>query len=150
MSSKLDDVTDALVTAFTGLSGLASVLISDGPIVGDPSFADALLIGDDGDPESQAMSVAEQSWTDLACTRRREDGEIICAAVSQSGDTNMQTRRDRVMALIGACEDALRADLSLGGVVQAVQLVRASVQPYQNANGSAVVAPFVVAYWALV
>lgn len=146
--ARLDDVMDALVSTFSDLPALDGVAVVDGPQVGDVGESDLVLVGHDGEPDSNAVNTFEQSWTDLACTRREETGLVWCAAVSQSGDVEMQPRRDRALALVAACEASLLADLTLGGVVYSAQLAAGSARQLQNSGGAAVVAPFTVAYRA--
>lgn len=147
-TSKLDDVTNALIATFAALPALAGVPVYDAEPVTGAADPDLLLVGDDGDPESSIASTYEQQWTNLACTTRQEVGEVMCAAISQSGDTDMQARRDRVFGWVAACENSLRADITLGGVVASAHLIRGSARPVQNDRGAAMVAPFTVAYLA--
>jgi hypothetical protein len=150
VSSRLDDVMTALAALFAGLPALAGVVVSDGPPLDGMGSPDFVLVGDDGLPDSTAEITVEQEWADLACTRRHETGEVICSALSQTGDTDMQARRDRAFALFAACEAAVLADQTLGGVVLSSQLARAGARQFQNSAGAAVVVPFVVTYRAIV
>lgn len=150
MSSRLDDVMSALVTTFTASSSLTGVDVRDGPPLDGVGDADFVLVGHDGTPDSNADMTVEQEWADLGCTSRYENGEVICAVVSQTGDTDLQVRRDRAFTLLAACESALVADRTLGGLVMSAQFVRGAARQFQNRNGSAVVAQFTVTYFAQV
>lgn len=145
--SRLDDVTAALIAAWQVLPALEGVAFYDGPGVSQSSDSALILIGDDGDPESDAVSTFEQEWANFSHTRRNERGEIPCAAIAQSGDTDMNGRRVRAFQLLAACESALLADPTLGDVVYSVEFVGGSAVPVQNTRGAAMVAPFIVRYW---
>lgn len=141
-------VISALSTRWSALPALAGVTVFTGPPVGDPSSGDYLFVGDDSDPESDTISTFEQEWVDMAHTRRAETGEIICAMVSDSGDTDILTRMMRAFTLLSACEADLVADPTLGGVVAMAELVIGQHRPIQNASGAASVVPFTVRYGA--
>lgn len=147
MASRLDDVLTSLVATFT--TALPTVAVFDGPPVTSPGDADLVIVGHDATPDSDADMTVEQEWADLACSRRHETGEVVCCVVSQTGDTDLKARRDRAFVLLAACEAAVLADLSLGGVVMSAQFARASARQFQNSAGSAVVAPFTVTYRAI-
>jgi len=140
----------SLVAIFAALPALSGVDVRDGPPLDGMGDADFVLVGHDATPDSSADMTVEQEWADLACTRRYETGEVICSALSQTGDTDLQARRDRAFALLAACESAVLADLTLGGVAMSAQFSRASARQFQNKNGSAVVVPFTVTYRAIV
>lgn len=152
--SKLNDVISALVDRFTPLAvtggTLDGALVFDGPPVTAPSIQDLIIIGDDGEPDSQEQSTFEQMWVDLACTRREEIGEVLCSVISSSGATDMRVRRNRADVLLSACETSLAADQTLGGLVYSAQFIRAASTSMQNTGGAAVVTPFTVRYRALV
>jgi hypothetical protein len=150
VSARIDDVMTTLVSTFAALPALAGVDVRDGPPLDGMGDSDFVIIGHDGAPDSTAESVFQQEWTDLACTRRTESGEVICCCVSNTGDTDMAVRRTRAFALLAACETALVGDMTLGGVVLSAQLTGARVEQYSNPKGVAVVAPFTVTYRAIV
>jgi hypothetical protein len=151
--AKLNDVITTLVTRWTALATpggtLDGVLVFDGPPVTPASTMDLVIIGDDGGQDSGDQSTFEQGWVDLACTRREETGEVLCAAISSYGATDIRTRRDRVDVLLTACENDLRSDQTLGGVVYSATFLRGNSTGMQNTAGAAVVTPFTVRYRAL-
>lgn len=151
--AKLNNVISALVDRWTALavSGgtLDGTLVFDGPPVTPASTMDLLIIGDDGGQDSGDQSTFEQVWVDLACTRREEYGEVLCSAISSYGGTDVRSRRDRVDVLLTACENDLRSDQTLGGVVYSATFIRAASTGMQNTAGAAVVTPFTVRYRAL-
>ncbi len=146
MPSRLDDVLTALVSTFT--AALPDVGVYDGPPVTSPGDTDWVIVGHDATPDSIADMTVDQSWVDLACTRRQETGEVVCCVLSQTGDTDLQVRRARAFVLLAACETAVAADMTLGGVVTSAQFARGTARQMQNKLGSAVVASFTVAYRA--
>jgi hypothetical protein len=146
MPSRLDDVLTTLVATFT--TALPGVNVYDGPPVTSPGDADLVIVGHDATPDSTADVTVEQSYVDLACTRRQETGEVVCCVVSQTGDTDLNARRSAAFVLLAACEAALVADMTLGGLVRSAQFDRGTARQMQNQAGSAVVASFTVAYRA--
>jgi hypothetical protein len=150
MSSAVGAVVTALVAAFGAQPALYGVEVIDGPPVESPGAVDLVMVGHDYGPDSDAEITVEQEWADLACTRRTERGAVPCSVLSQTGDVDVPGRRARVLQLLAACEAALRADLSLGGVVRVAQLESAGAHQFTNDKGTAVVVPFTVTYVASV
>lgn len=152
--SKLNDTMRALNTRWSALAvpggTLADAIVFLGPPVTPASTMDLVIVGDEGGPDDNDQSSFEQEWADMAHTRRNELGEIICSVISSSGSTDMLSRSDRADVLLTACEDSLRADPTLGGVVANCELVRATSRSLQNTGGAAVVTPFTVRYFAQV
>jgi hypothetical protein len=149
MTSKMDDVLSALNDRLTAVE-LTTVMIFDGPPVGDFAAGDYIFLGDDADPDTDAESVFEQYWVDLAQTRREEMGEIPCAVVSDTGSTDIRVARAQAFSVFAVCESMLVADQTLNGVVYTSELVSGSARPIQNERGSAVVVPFTIRYRAAV
>lgn len=148
MASVLDDVTTALVALFTAALPLVPVY-NDDPVTNEADAA-FVLVGDDGDPESERESSFEQEWADLACSSRYERGSIPCSALASSGDTDPDATRSAAFALLAACESALRANRTLGGLVMTSQLTSGSTLLAQGDNGSWVIAQFEITYMAQV
>jgi hypothetical protein len=148
--STIGDFAEALVNRWKLLPDMEGVVISDGPPLTETKLGTLLLIGDDGDPESDATSSFSQEWLDMAQTRRQETGELIGAVIADDGGTDLSVSRERAFTLLSVCEQALRMDSTLGGIVQSAYLSSGSVRLFQNSAGSAVVVPFVIAYRAIV
>jgi hypothetical protein len=152
--SQLNNVMRALNTRWLALAvtggTLADAQVFLGPPVTPASTMDLVIVGDEGGSDDSDQSSFEQEWADLGHTRRNELGEIICSVISSSGSTDMLSRIDRADALLTACEDSLRADPTLGGIVANAELVRASGRSLQNTGGAAVVTPFTVRYFVQV
>jgi hypothetical protein len=109
---------------------------------------DMVLVEFDGDPDSRENSSYVHDWLDMACTRRREQGEIRCTAVSQTGDTDIGRMSERAGRLAAACQDDLTADITAGGIVWTCSITQGAAQQVKNDRGVAVIIPFVVAYAA--
>ena len=117
-TSVVPDLIDALVTTAEALTGdgnpLEGVLVLDGfGVTEDPG--DFLMIGvDDPDSDDPAFSAdVKQDWANATYTAVDEEGDIACAVLSWSGDTDQKTVRDRVYAITAAVENMLRANPSL-------------------------------------
>lgn len=149
MASALDDVSGALVALFRAALPASVPVYDDDPVTNadDDAF---VLVGDDGDPESERESTFGQEWADLACSSRHERGSIPCAAVAASGDTDPATTRTAAFALLSACETALRTNRTLSGLVMTAQLTTGSALLAQGDNGSWVIAQFEITYMAQV
>lgn len=146
-TSRMSDVTAALIALWSAQSSLLGVTIYDGPPVSSAPDADLITVGDDADPSSDAASAFEQEWANLSHSRRSERGEIVCATVAQNGSTALVSTRARAFELLAACEAALLADPTLGDLAFTTELISGSSKPIQNNRGTAVVVPFTVRYW---
>jgi hypothetical protein len=150
MTSAIGTVLTALVAAFSAQPALAGVEVIDGASAEAPGAVDLVLVGHDASPDGDAEIGVEQEWADLAATSRYERGSVPCTVLSQSGDVDIPGRRARAMELLAACETALRADRTLGGLVMVAQVSTAGAHQYLNGDGTAVVVPFTVTYMAQV
>lgn len=145
-ASKLDDVTQLILSALKALPELEGVVIFDGPAIGQDSPKRTVIIGDDGDPESDAVSEFTQEWSNMSRTRKRESGEIPCAAIAWEGGTDMKSQRDRAFDLLAVCELALLTDPTLGDESLWIEITSGSARPVQNERGAATVVPFTISY----
>jgi hypothetical protein len=94
---------------------------------------------------------ASQDWTTFGPNERQEAGTIPCTVIAWHGSTEFQALRDAVQEILDACEAALIADPSLGGVLDdlhSADLIDVSVSESQTKAGAAVAAVFTVAYGA--
>lgn len=148
--------TDAVILALTGLwqaattSTLTGVQVADGPQANSDPSPKWLFVGSDGGEPTEFMESAnaQQSW--LAFGKiKREDGLVTCAAVAVRGDTNIAGARADALGIVSAAEDALRTDLSLGGVVS-LQTYLSSHQLFvkQTDHGAVARVVFTVTYQA--
>lgn len=154
-ATRLLDVPDAVLAACQALSAttLADVLIQDGP----PAAAAAgqrriLIIGGEWLPSSQSRPAATASRVAAGNSSFEELITVVCSAVAQSGDQDMAARRAEVKAILGAVEEALAADQTLGGLTYSDTGIT-SVDPLreiQNERGAACTVAFTIAGTALV
>jgi hypothetical protein len=147
VSSALDDVTNAVLTMLRAIPELSGVAIDDSGEPSSRTYAEAIIVGDDGDPDTDVESSFTQEWANLSHTKRSEFGDVQCAAAVQSGSTRIETRRTRASQILGYFETALRTDPTLGGVVFTSEIVSGASRPIQNSEGSAIIIPFTVRYW---
>jgi hypothetical protein len=140
---KLDDVTDLILTTLRALPEFSGVSIFDGPPIGQDSPKRLIMVGDDGDPESDAISTFTQEWSNLSKTRKRETGEIPCAVIAWDGGTDMKAQRDAVSILLNSLSTAI---LALASDDLTLELNSGSARPVQNEKGAATVVPFSITY----
>ena len=148
MPSKMKTVTDALVTSISALPTMTGVIVDQANTVTGASYKEAIVIGDDGDPDSDVQSVFQQNWVDMAHTRRDEIGDIPCVAQAQTGSTDPEVVKSRAYELLGYVEAMAVADPTLGGVVATLEILGGSSKVVENSGGAAVIVPFSVRYWA--
>lgn len=152
MTSILDDVADALLARWTtaAIAVDPDVVVRRGAPVGG-GFGPGLfvVVEFDGRPDASEDSRFERTWIDLACTRQREDGEVTCTVIAQSGDSGDEALADAeraTLALLDACDADLRADMTVGGVAWSARITRGAAAQMKNEGGVAVLVPFTVAY----
>lgn len=143
-------VVAALVTRFTTASAsLGAVVYTALPVTAAPD-EDVVLVGHDGDIDSDTSTTVEYEWANLAATSRYEIGSVPCAVISQSGDDDMQARFAQAQLVLRALENSLVADLSLSGLVMIAHITSGGLRPLQNQGGARVLCPFYVTYRAQV
>lgn len=147
MASALNSVVTELIRRWTELPALSGVVIEDASTPSSRAWLNAVVVGDDFDPETDTESEFTQEWVDIARTRRREQGTIPCAAVAQSGSTVIGVQRQRAFEIFAACELDLTSDNTLAGIVFSVEVTEGQAKTIQNTRGSALVLPFTVQYW---
>lgn len=157
MPSRAWAIRGALTALFAGV--LPGVVVHDGPIARDAPPRRFLLVGTDGGTDGTGDDLTDgtvvvQSPSPMAGGWMDEEGEIACSAWAWSGGTDFPPLRADVAALVDACETAIRADPSLGGLLApadrqaAVGQVR--IRETQTPQGALVRAVFTVAYRALI
>jgi hypothetical protein len=151
----LASVMSALRLKFAALPDLSGVDVYCALPVSSDDVAECVLIGHDGEFESDVTATTVYEWANLACTSRYELGTIPCAVLSQSGDEkDMQGRFDRVQVLLAAMENALVTDMNTGGalagLVMGATITSAVPRSSQNQAGALVLSPFTITYRAQV
>ena len=145
MSSK----TDAAVLYLTAMwtAALTGVTIADGPQVNSDPTADWLFVGFNGGSPDEFNEGATAQQSMLTFNRgKAEDGQVTCAVVSVSGDTNIPATRARAYAFMATAEDAVRNDMTLGGLVMHAFVSDHRYSPVQTDNGAKVRIVFTVTY----
>ncbi len=145
MSSK----TDAAVLYLTAMwtAALTGVTIADGPQVNSDPTADWLFVGFNGGSPDEFNEGATAQQSMLTFNRgKAEDGQITCAVVSVAGDTNIPATRARAYAFMATAEDAVRNDMTLGGLVMHAFVSDHRYSPVQTDNGAKVRIVFTVTY----
>lgn len=152
MSSVIPALAPALVTRWAALPALVAVNaeVRRGAPVGGIDLDRLVAVEFDGAPEARENARFVQDWIDMACTRRRETGELMCTALAQTGDDDVDVMEQSAFALFAACAADLQSDLTVGGLVWSQHVVAGSAQQLQNERGVAVLVPFTVAYAASV
>jgi hypothetical protein len=147
-------VIAALRTKFEGLPALEGVPVFCALPVSAGDDRDLVLVGHDGEVDSENAATVEYEWANLACTSRYELGSIPCAVISQSGDDDMQAKFNRAQLLLAAMENALVTDIAtagpLSGLVMIAHITSGTMRSLQNQAGACVLAPFTVTYRAQV
>lgn len=149
MASKMDAVCLALTALWKAAPALAAVTVYDGPQVTGETPTDYLYVGYDGDlsNDDSEGSSAEQDWMAFA-KLKQERGEIVCAAIANSGDVDVPAVRARAADIVSKAEDALRVDPLLGGLVMQSWLSDQRFIPVIDSNGSVARVVFTVSYVA--
>lgn len=123
------------------------------PMTAD-SVNDLVLLGHDGEEDSEVGVTVAYEWANIAGTSRYENGTIPGAIICQSGDTDMLARFTRAAVLGAAMENALVSDMNsgtpLGGLVMGAMITLATPRSLQNQAGARVLQPFTVTYRAQV
>ena len=146
--SVLPAVLDALVGLFTAA---VDVPVVDGPPVQALTERQFVLVGavEPGEQDDTATTVVD--WTDLGTAEwPEESGDIMCAAWSWGGDGSLADHRAAAYQLMGACSQALYADPTLGGAIEATamptRVVATAYRPAQTSNGPVARVVFTVHY----
>lgn len=159
MTTRLWAVRTALVTVFG--TAVDPTAVHDGPLArADNAPKSFLLVGTDGGGDGTGDDLADgavvnQKPSLMANGWREEDGTIECAAWAWSGGTDFVPLRAALAEMVDACEAALLADPTLGGIL-APQGYRAEftgpfrTREVQTAKGAVARSAFIVAYRALI
>lgn len=147
MASSIDAVILKLTAVWT--AALTGVNVVDGPQVNSDSTDDWLFVGFNGDTpdEYNEGAIGQQSLMAFAKVKG-DDGQVTCAVVSRSGDTDITSTRARANGFLSAAESALRADMSLGGLVMQAYVTDYRYSPVQTQQGAKVRLVFTVTYQA--
>lgn len=142
-------LTDPVILYLTDLwtTALTDVNVVDGPQVTSDAANDWLFVGYNGDTpdEYNEGSAGQQSLMAFAKVKG-DDGQVTCAVVSVSGDTDITATRARAHIILSAAEAAVRADMQLGGLVMHAYVSDYRYSPVQTQQGAKVRIVFTVTY----
>ena len=149
-TSRVLEVIDGLATVFDAAAALDGVTILKAWEILPEGELEHVFVAWDGDPgnveEASAESVIE--WPGLSPTSRTEDGTVECAATVWTGDqTATDATLTRVYAILGACEDALRANPSLSSsIALQAKITNTALRVEQSTQGFRATVPFTVSF----
>lgn len=145
MPSQLNAVIAYLVVMFGTVAETF-----DGPTPTDPP-AEFILVGSSGD-DDEDVATTDREWAPEGNRWIEETGEVVCSIWVQSGDTDLVGRRARQDELFDACEAAVLADPTLGGLCnwkEPAFIPRTRLRQNQANSGSLARLIFSVRYQAL-
>lgn len=147
MASLIDPVIVKLTAIWT--AALTGINVVDGPQVTSDASSDWLFVGFNGDTpdEYNEGAVGQQSLMAFAKVKG-DDGQVTCAVVSRSGNTDITATRARADGFLAAAEGAVRADMTLGGLVMSAFVSDYRYSPVQTQQGAKVRVVFTVTYKA--
>lgn len=148
--------TDAVILYLTAMwqaltsTTLAGLHVVDGPQVTSDASDNWLFVGFNGlnPDEFNEGATAQQSRMAFAKVKQ-EDGQVVCAVVSRSGDPDgIPATRARAYGFVAAAEAALRADATLGspGLVMDSFVSDHRYSPIQTQQAAKVRVVFTVTY----
>ena len=151
MSSQLDAVILALTVKWQALqsSTLAGVNVVDGPQASMDPTQQWLVVGHTGGVpiEGEESAFGQQDLYTFA-KGKSESINIDCGIVCASGDPNIAPARQRCLAIMSVCEDSLRQDMTLGGIVMHAYIAQIMYVPTVTSTGAKVRVTFTVSYQA--
>lgn len=149
MSTLVDAVCLYLAALWEADTDLDAVEVVDGPQANSDASPEWLFVGFDGDrPDEGNEAVnAEQDLMTFA-RGKQESGNVTCAVVVVSGDTDTTVLRARAYAILSDAEDTLRADMQLGGLVMHAYVSEHQYIPAITTSGAKARVVFTVTYLA--
>lgn len=151
MSSQLDAVIVALTTKWQALMSttLAGVQVVDGPQRNADPTQNWLFVGHTGgEPvEGVEAAIGQQDLMTFARGKSESIG-VDCGIVVVSGDPNISIARQQALSILSICEDALRNDMTLGGIVMHAYVAQIQYVPTVTSTGAKVRITFIVSYQA--
>jgi hypothetical protein len=147
MASLMDPVIVKLTAIWT--AALTGINVVDGPQVTSDASSDWLFVGFNGDVPDEYNEGAAGLQSLMAFARvKGDDGQVTCAVVSRSGNADITATRARANGFLATAEDAVRADMSLGGLVMSAFVSDYRYSPVQTQQGAKVRLVFTVTYKA--
>jgi len=149
MAASTDSVVLYLTAMWQALmtTTLSGVDVVDGPQVDSEPVNDRLYVGFNGATPDEFNEGATAVQSRMAFQRvKQEDGQVACAVVSRSGDTDIPSLRARAYGFLSAAETALRNDATLNGLVMDSFVSDHRYSPIQTQQAAKVRLVFTVTY----
>lgn len=146
---RVREVIDALASAFDAAAPLDGVTVLKSWEIIDVGIKELVYVaGDGGTLGNEDIATSTIEWPGLGGASRTEDGTIDCAASVWTGDQDdVDATITRAYAVVGACEDVLRLDPSLGAVIALqAKIVETRLRVVQSGQGLRVIVMFVVGF----
>lgn len=147
MPSVLKDVRTYLAALYGGANSGTPTYV--GPRNRSNTPKKYLLVGVDGIDELEAGMRSTQSPSSLSGPWRDETGEVDCTAIAWTGGDDLEQIRADVDAIVAACEAALNADPTLGGLLSLTgfaEVTSLDVRETRTSKGPYVEAVFTTSY----
>lgn len=149
-TSVFSSFSEAVIAAFKAQSDLAGVRIFDGIEIDLSYPGDGIAVGHDGNLDTDEVypGTIKQEYKQLGAISKFEDGILNCFLFTSSGLADITARRERALAIFAGAEKAIRADVSLGGVVMYSGIENAQFIYRQTTLGAGVGMVFTITYRA--
>lgn len=152
VTSRVPAAVAALLDILRAAPSLAEVHIEDGPTAVNLTDRDRIYVG--WQPNADSAVAAQQDFNAAGARTRDESFTIACYAESRSGDTDMESRRERVYEIVAVVEQALRATNAapaaptLNDTVMWAHVTSGDLYQQQSANGAIAGVDFQVSCFA--
>lgn len=140
-TSRIPAAIDGLLTLAQASAGLAGVQIVDGPPL---SWAPVMLAVDSASecrflfigavPGEDTSAEGDQDFNAAGAISYDEHFRVLCTALSWTGDQVAKAVRDDAAAIVGAVQQAIRTDPTLGGAVLYSRISNIDRLEQQQAN----------------
>lgn len=149
MTTKVDAVCLYLTAMWQADTDLDAVEVVDGPQANSDASNEWLFVGFDGDRPDEGNEAVEAEQDLMTFARgKQESGNVTCAVVVRSGDTDTTAVRARAYEVLSDAEDTLRADMQLGGLVMHAYVSTHQYIPVITQGGCKARVVFTVTYLA--
>jgi hypothetical protein len=133
MASTVDAAITGLYALLSAAPALAGVTVHDGPPVVSET-AEWIAVGySPGESTSADINYEDR---DVGGRSQREQYDLLCSLVTNSGDEGMQARRARAVVLRDAVAAVLLTDATLGGAVDVARMTSAQLVQEQTSQGA--------------
>lgn len=141
-------VISALVTTFSAAKP-TGVDVFDGPDVSALSSLECVVVGsDDGVPGDYRSGREDQVYANIGAVSKDARGQVACSVICQGGASEVPERRTRAQAILTTLENALRANIDLGGAALYTGISNIELRQQSTRDGAVVRIVFIVTYRA--